>query len=332
MNGETGLGRVGLGLASGVIAGMLVASSALAQAFPSKPIRILIPSAPGAGADTVLRLMIPSMEKALGQPIVLDNRAGGGGLLAASGMVGQAPDGHTIMIGYISTISISPVIEKNLPYVAERDFTPIARLFDVNLIIDARKDFPANNLKELEALAKASPGKLTFGHSGNFGAPHIGMELFKKAAGVDILSVPYRGEPPAMAALLSKETDLAMVTMAGLSGHLKEGTVKILAQLGTKRSAGLPDVPTAIEQGYPSVLAYSWVGSFAPAKTPPEVVNKWATVMADALKLPAVQERLKAVDYIANGDGPEAFAKFIESENKKWKDLILSSKLIDLVK
>lgn len=304
--------------------------AALAQAFPSKPIKIFIPSAPGAGADTVLRLMIPHMEKALGQTIVVENRAGGGGVLAAGATKGQPADGHTLMVGYISTMAISPVIEKNLPYDPVKDFTPVSRMFDVNLIVNARKDFPANNLKELAALAKANPGKFTFGHSGNFGAPHIGMELFKNAAGVEILSVPYRGEPPAMTALLSKDTDLSMVTMAGLASHLKEGTVKVLGQLGTKRSALLPNVPTAIEMGYPSVVAYSWVGAFAPAGTPKPVVERLSKVMADALKAPDVAQRIAALDYIANGDGPEAFGKFIASEQKKWKDLIINTGLIKL--
>lgn len=324
------------GIACAAAAFLFASTAGLALAqnapFPSKPIKIMIPSAPGAGADSVLRLMIPHMEKALGQPIVMDNRAGGGGMLAATGMLNEPADGHSIMIGYIATISISPVIEKNLAYDPARDFQPVSHLFDVNLIVDARKDFPANNLKELAAMAKANPGKLSFGHSGNFGAPHIGMELFKQAAGVDLLSVPYRGEPPAMAALLAKETDVAMITMASLAPHLKEGTVKVLAQLGAKRSALLPDVPTAIEQGFPSVMAYSWVGAFAPKATPPAVVQRWATVMAEALKAPEVQDRLKSIDYIANGDGPEAFGKFIEGENRKWKDLIVNSKLIDLAK
>ncbi len=318
------IASVALGIAA-ALPGM-----ALAQAFPSKPVKIFIPSAPGAGADTLLRLMIPHMEKALGQPILLENRAGGGGVLAAGATKGQPADGHTLMIGYISTMSISPVIEKNLPYDPVKDFTPVSRLFDVNLVVNARKDFPANNLKELAALAKTSPNKLSFGHSGNFGAPHIGMELFKQAAGVDLLSVPYRGEPPAMAALLGKEIDVSMVTMAGLAGHLKEGTVKVLGQLGTKRSALLPDVPTATEMGFPSVVAYSWVGAFAPAGTPKPIVDRWSKVMADALKMPDVSERIVTLDYIANGDGPEAFGKFIDSESKKWKDLIINTGLIKL--
>ncbi len=322
-----------LAIAASVALGLAAPGSALAQAqapFPSKPIRIALPGAPGSGADTILRLMIPSMEKALGQPILLDNRAGGGGMLAAGSVAGQPADGHTLMIGYISTMTISPVIEKELPYNAEKDFVAISHLFDVNLIVDARKDFPANNLKELAELAKKSPGKISFGHSGNFGAPHIGMELFKKAAGVDMLSVPYRGEPPAMTALLGKETDIAMVTMAGLASHLKEGTVKVIGQLGTKRSPLLPDVPTATELGYPSVVAYSWVGAFAPTGTPKPIVDRWAQLFRDGLNQPEVLERLKMIDYLPNGDGPEEFSKFVAAETIKWKDLILGAGLNNL--
>lgn len=318
---------------AGLVLGGLVHSNEVgAQPFPQRPIKIVGQAAPGGGTDILSRLVATEMEKDLGQPVIVENKPGGSGAVATTYAISQPPDGYTILFVPVGTISILPAVETALAYDPARDLVPISRVFDANLLINARADFPADDLKQLAAMAKAKPGQFTYGHSGSFGMPHIGMELFKGQAGVDVLAVPFRGEAPALVALLGKQTDLSTITYSALSSHLKEGKVKVLAQLGASRSPALPNVPTAAESGFPGVVASSWVGMFAPAKTPPEIVQKLADAIAKAVRTPAVRDKMIAQDQIPVGDQPAAFAAFVRAESERWKKVIEDQKLKALPK
>lgn len=321
-----------IGALSATVLLLLGATPVAAQEYPSKPVTIVVPFAPGGGTDQVARLLAGDLEKSLRQSIVIENKPGASGAVGASYTLSQAADGHTLLLLPVGAVSVLPVVEPNLSYDPVRDFAAVTNVFSTNLLIDARADFPAKDLKELVAMAKASPGKLNYGHSGNFGMPHIGMELFKGVAGVDIVAVPYRSETPQTAALLGGEIGLGTMVYAGISGHVKEGKIKILAQLGEKRSPQMPNIPTAVEAGYPGVVGMSWVGMFVPIKTPAPVIDKVSKAVAAALKVPAIRDRMISQDQIPIGSTPAEFSAFVLAENAKWRKVIDDRNLKSLPK
>lgn len=301
-----------------------------AQAFPTKPVRFVIPFAPGGGADRVVRLVGAEMEKSLGQNMVPEYKPGAVGAVGTAYAAKLPADGYSVLFAPAGAITILPAIDKDLAYDPIRDLAPVTNVYSSEIPVAVRAELPINSLKDLVAAAKANPGKLTYGHSGNFGVPHIAMELFKQVTGTDILAVPYKSEAPALTGFLGKETDLSTVTYASLAPHVKGGKVRILAQLGPTRAPQMGDVPTAIEAGFPGVVISSWVGAFVPAGTPAAVIQRLNGAMVSALRLPAVRDGIIQLSFGPVGNTPEQFAESIRNETVALKRVVVEQKLANL--
>ena len=296
---------------------------AMAQAvYPDKPIKLLVPFAAGGGQDIFMRNLLPRLGELLGQPVVIDNRAGASGNIAAQAVAQAAPDGYTLLLGTAATHGMNQAIMKSVPFDAQTSFEPVALIAEVPLVLVIHPSIPANDVKGLVTFLKANPGKYAYGSSGT-GAPlHLAGELFKKNAGVDILHVPYKGSGPAIVDLVAGRTVMQFDTYAATNGHVKAGTLKRLGVASLKRSQAAPELPTLREQGYP-IEAYSWSGIFAPAKTPKAIVDKLAAAFTTAANDPAITQRLHDIgfDPVANSN-PEQLRSFVGSELRKWSEIV----------
>jgi tripartite-type tricarboxylate transporter receptor subunit TctC len=314
--------RAALPLAFAAIA--LVPSFAGAQ---DKPLRVIVPFAAGGGQDIFIRIVAPKLGEALKQTIVIENRAGASGNIAAEAVAQAAPDGTTVLLGTAATHGMNQSLFKSLPYDAQSSFEPVAKLADVPLALVVHPSVPGNDVKSLVAYLKANPGKYSYGSSGT-GAPlHLAGELFKKVAGVDVVHIPYKGSAPAAADLVAGRTVFMFDTFAATNGHVKAGTLKRIGVASPVRSRADPNLPTLAEQGYP-VEAYSWSGIFAPAKTPKATVDRLAAGFVAAVNDPSLAARLAEIGYDpVAGSSPEALRAFVASELRKWAEVV---KLADI--
>jgi tripartite-type tricarboxylate transporter receptor subunit TctC len=288
----------------------LCAGVAHAQSYPGKPIHIFVPFAAGGAVDALARIVSPKLGDSLGQPILVENRPGAGGNLAADLVAKSAPDGYTVLLT-TNGHAISPALYRKLPFDAVKDFAPVTQLLATTLILVANPKFPAANTRELIALARAKPGALNYGSTGVGNPLHLTMELLKISAGVDIVPVPYKGDAPLSTALMAGEVDVAVVPLATSVQNIKAGRIKALAVTGTRRLASLPEVPTVAESGIPGFDSTSWQGLFAPAGTPREIVERLQRETAKALNAPEVRERLTGLGGEVVASTPEQFeAKF----------------------
>src|SRR3954454_12638981 len=298
-----------------ILAGTLEAS---AQDWPQRPIRIIVPFGPGGGADIIGRIIAQSLQEKLGQPVVIENRPGAAGTLGNEAVARADKDGYTLGIMTAGQI-IAAVMNKSLRYDTATAFEPIAQVATASLIIVARPDFPASNAKELVALAKQSPGKLTVASPGFGATQHMSAELFKQTAGIDMLPVQFRTSPEAITAVLGKQVDILFDTVLAVLGQVQSGQLKAIAVTGAERFPIVPDVPPAVESGVvPGYDVTAWYGFFAPRGTPPEVVAKLNKVLNEAIKDPAVAERLIKAGVTVQGSTPEAFGKFMADELARW--------------
>jgi len=294
-------------LASGALPGPGVA---YAQSYPNKPIHIFVPFAAGGAVDALARIVSPKLGDSLGQPIVVENRPGAGGNLAADLVAKSAPDGYTLLLT-TNGHAISPALYRKLPFDAVKDFAPVTQLLATTLILVANPKFPAANTRELIALAKAKPGALNYGSTGVGNPLHLTMELLKISAGIDIVPVPYKGDAPLSAALMAGEVDVAVVPLATSVQNIKAGRIKALAVTGARRLASLPEVPTVAESAIAGFDSTSWQGLFAPVGTPREIVERLQRETAKALNAPEVRERLTGLGGEIVASTPEEFeAKF----------------------
>jgi tripartite-type tricarboxylate transporter receptor subunit TctC len=299
----------------------LVCVNAFAQSFPSKPVRIIVPYPPGGGTDVVARTVAPKMQEALGQPVVVENRAGAGGNIGTEYVAKQPADGYTLLVASAST-AINQTLTKNLPWDAIRDFSPVTLLVLNQSLLVVHPSVPANSVRELIALAKAKPGGVTFASYGNGSSAHLIGELFKMMAGVDLLHVPYKGAAPAVNDLLGGQVNLLFSDIAAILPHVKSGKVRALGLGSEKRFAGLPDVPTIAEAGVPGFVGGGFLGLVAPAGTPREAIDKLNAAALKSLGAPEVAERLNALASPPQGGTPEAFGALIRSEVEKWARVI----------
>lgn len=303
--------------------------SALAQApawQPDRPIRLVVPYGPGGSSDVIARLLAGEMSKTLGQSVFVDNKGGGSGTIAMQEVARAAPDGYTIVLGHVGTLAVNPAMLDKLPY-ADKDFEPIGLLAKVPMVFAVGAKVQARNLAEFVALAKAQPGKLTYGSAGNGSAGHLAFEMLKVATGIDVMHIPYKGTGAQLNDLLAGNTDSASAGPPGFMQHVKTGRIRIIASGSPKRLEALPDVRTVAEQGYPGFDSSQWFGLLAPAKTPAPVVARIHEAAAKALQMPEVQERLKADGSVAAPlDGPQ-FAAFIRTERERWGDVVRKAKL-----
>jgi tripartite-type tricarboxylate transporter receptor subunit TctC len=295
-----------------LLVALLVPLFAAAQAFPSRPVHVIVPFPPGGGADALARMMQPSLSKLWGQPVIVENRAGASGQIGAEAVASAAADGHTIMMS--STASLT---EKNV-----HRFAPVTLVSASPYVIVANASVPAANVRELIAHAKRNPGKLSYGSSGVGAASHLSAELFKSLAGVDLLHVPYKGTGQAVTDLLAGQIQLMFAPAQTVMPHVQAGRLKALAVTSARRSTSLPELPTAAESGLPGYEAIGWFGMLVPAGTPAAVV---ARISADANRVmaePEVRQKMLALGAEPAGNTPEEFARFIRDDQAKWSRLM----------
>ena len=293
-----------------------------AQTFPVKPIRLVVPFAPGGSSSIVARAIAAEMEKGLGQPMVIDNKPGGGGNVAMVEVANAEPDGYTLIIGHVGSLAMNPYMYDKLPYNVDKDFAPISLLAIVPAIFVVHESVPAKNLKEFVALAKANPGKLNYGSAGNGSAGHLAMEYLKQVTGIDIQHVPYKGTGPNVIDLVAGRTQASSAGTPPLMPHVKSGKLRVIAVGTAKRLHTLPDVGTVAEQGYPGFETSQWYGLNAPAKTPKAIIDRLALEAAKAAKSPSVSERFAADDSEAIGSTPAEYAAYIKKEQARWSKVV----------
>jgi tripartite-type tricarboxylate transporter receptor subunit TctC len=293
---------------------------AQAQAYPSKPLHMIIPFAPGGASDFVGRIVQPRMSELLGQQIVIENRAGAAGNIGMEAAAKAAPDGYTIYLGNIGTIAINPAVFPNLAVNPIRDFVAVTQVVDVTSVLVVNPSFKVASVKELVAYAKKNPGKLNYASPGSGSQNRLEMELLRRAEGLDMVHVPYKGGAgPAVAGLVAGETQVAFTTAPSAMGQIQGKRIRVLAVTSPKRMSQLPDTPTMIEAGYRDFVSSSWQGVFVPAGTPQRAVDRLFAVMQQAMKTPRVAERLAGggVD-VALSASPKDFAAFVAAESQRW--------------
>jgi tripartite-type tricarboxylate transporter receptor subunit TctC len=301
------------------------ASSAAAQTYPTKPVRMIVPFPPGGISDIVARPVADAMSGTLGQAIVIDNRAGAGGRIGTDAVAKSAPDGYTIGFITAGTHGILSAIDKKLPYDAVRDFAAITRLQETPFVVLANPAVAAQNIAELRALAQAKPGAINYATPGLGSGHHMAAELFRAATGANIVHVAYKGEAPAMTDLIGGQVQL----MFAPSGHqhVRDGKLRALATTGDTRWSLLPDVPTLKEQGVEASYV-GWTGLAAPANTPPEIIARLNAAAKDALARPEVKQRFGALGYVLVGDEPAQAAQRIRADIAKWQKLVAEQRLV----
>jgi tripartite-type tricarboxylate transporter receptor subunit TctC len=297
----------------------LASASAGSQTFPARPIRWMVPFPPGGGADLTARTLAQKVSASIGQPVIVDNRAGAGGNIGTELVARAAPDGYTIL-QTTNGHAIQPHLRK-LSWDPLKDFAPITLVSTYPLVIAVNPSVPASSLRELVAYAKANPGKLSFGSSGNGGPLHLGAEIFKKAAGIDMLHVPYKGNAPMTLAVVSGEVSMVFDSMTGPLPQIRAGKLRALGVTGARRVAVLPEVPTASESGVP-VVYEAWNGMLAPGGTPREIVARLNDEIAKAVAAPEVRERLSGLGYEPVSNTPEQFAALISADLERFGKII----------
>ena len=308
----------------GVVA-TVVASQVFAQAWPAKPIKWVVPFAPGGTTDILARTIGDKLAIALGQPVIIENKPGAGGGLGADFVAKAAPDGYTILGGTISTNAINASLYKDLPYDPVKDFIPITLIARVPNMLVVNNDVPVKTVAELIALMKKSPGKYTFASSGNGTSQHLSGELFKGMAGVDMQHIPYKGSPPALQDVMGGNVTMTFDNITTAWTLAKGGKLRALAVTTAKRSPAAPDVPTIAEAGVIGYEIGSWQGVFAPAGTPPAIVKRLNTEIVKIINSPEVQEKLLALGAEPVGNSTEEFTVFVKTEVVKWGDVVKKS-------
>ena len=297
-------------------------SNALADTWPTKPVRFLVPFAPGGTSEIVARSVAAELTKQLGQSVYVENKPGGAGTVAMIEASKSAPDGHTIILGHVGTLAVNPYMMPNHPYDVNKEFIPVTLLAKVPNVFVIHPDVPAKNLKEFIAYAKKNPGKLDYGSAGNASAGHLAMEYLKLVAGISLTHIPYRGTGPQLADLLAGRTHASSAVLPALGAHIRAGKLRAIAVGTLQRIPALPDVPTVVETGFKDFETSQWYGILAPAGTPVDVVKKIQEESYKALKSSAVTERF-ATDNAIGGGGPSAdFAAFIAKEQKTWNRIV----------
>ncbi|HLB14328.1 MAG TPA: tripartite tricarboxylate transporter substrate binding protein [Burkholderiales bacterium] len=312
-----------------VVAGILATGAALGQAaYPSKPIRLIVPFAPGGASDFVGRIIQPRWSELLGQSIVIENRAGASGNIGMDAAAKAAPDGYTLYLGNVGTTAINPSIFKtSLTVVPTRDFVPITQIVDVPSALVAHPSFPPNSARELIAYVKPQPGKFFFASPGPGSANRLEMERFMKSSGIQMTHVPYKGGAgPAITGLLGGETSVMFVTLSSAASQVRGGKLKLLAVAAPQRVAAFPNTPTLSEEGLPEMTNGSWQGVFAPAGTPPDIIAKLYPMLLQVMESPDVRKRLGdgGVEVVTS-KSPEAFAAFLRAETERWAQVVKDS-------
>ena len=305
--------------------GALSLSAAAFAQYPNKPIKIIVPFLAGGTTDIMARAVAADLQKAFGQAVVVENRAGAGGNIGADAVAKSAPDGYTFLMGTVGTHAINMALYTKMPYDAVKDFAPVSLVAAVPNILVATPSFPVNSVKELIDLAKKEDGKLTFASSGSGTSIHLSGELFKQLAGVQMTHVPYKGSSAALPDVMSGQVNVMFDNAPSVMPHIKGGKLKAIAVTSGKRAPALPNVPTIAESGLPGFEASSWFGLLAPAGTPKEIVDKVSAQIQKMLQTPEMKERLASQGADGVGNTPEQFAAHIKTEIDKWAKVVKAS-------
>ena len=296
-----------------------------AQSYPNKPIRIVCPFPPGGAVDIASRAVAHELTQILGQPVTVDNRPGAGGNIGADMVAKSAPDGYTLLMTTSGILAINPALYSKIPFDSLKDFAPVSMVVSLNNVLVVNPAFPAKSVKDVIALAKAQPGKLTYASSGNGTSIHLSGELFKSMTGVDMLHIPYKGSAPAVTDLLGGQVNMMFDNIPSSLPHIRAGKLHALGVTGPKRSPLLPDVPTIAEAGVPGYESYVWFGIVAPAGTPHEIIAKLHAELAKAAVTPSFHDRLTEQGYDVLSSTPEQMAGSIRNEIAKWGKIVKAS-------
>ena len=313
-----------LARAKAAVVSLLIACAlpALAQDYPRKPVRLIVPFAPGGGNDTVARAIGAQLGTQLGQQFLIDNRAGAGGIVGAELAARAAPDGYTLFLGGVGSLAVNPNLHAHLPYDPLKDFVPITLLASAPSVLVVHPSVPAASMGEFTALARKNPGKLNYASNGNGSSAQLAAVLYESMAGVRMVHIPYKGLAPALVDLLAGEVQLMFSSMVAILPHIQAGRLRALAVTSPERSSLLPGIPTLAESGLPGYEAGSWYGLLAPAGTPPAIVERLQEESARALKEPLVRERLAAEGARAIGSTPTEFERYIAGEYSRTGKLL----------
>jgi tripartite-type tricarboxylate transporter receptor subunit TctC len=312
--------------AAGFIAACLLAGAVAAQSYPARPVRLVVAQTAGGSADIVARAAAQKMGEALGQQFVIDNRGGASGIIATEIAAQATPDGYTLLVTS-STFGVNPSLFKKLPYDPIKDIAPITLLAAAPNILVVHPSLPVKTVKELTALARAKPGYLNFGSSGNGGSPHLAGEMFKQRTGVNMVHVPFKGAPAAQTALIAGEIHLNFSSMPSAIGHVRAGRMRAIAVTGARRSPATPELPTMMEAGIRDFETSAWQGFFAPAKTPPAIVGVLNREAARAMWSPELKERLSPEGAEPVANSPEEFRVWLRHEITKWAAVVRAANI-----
>ena len=295
---------------------------AQAQAYPTRTIRIVVPVATGGIADYYSRVIGTRLTETWGQPVVVENRAGGGGNIGADVVAKAAPDGHTLVMGFLGPHAVNQFLFTKMPYDTQRDFAPVAMVIEAEGLLAVHPSVPVNTVGELLALARARPGMLSYGSGGVGTASHLAGELFKSMTKTFIVHIPYRGNAPAVADLIGGQTQLAFATLPTIIAHVRAGKLRGVAVIGSTRSAAAPQLPTVAEAGVPGFAVNNWIGLFAPAGTHVEIVRRLNAEVMRIMQLPEITRRMAVEGERHTANTPEQFAAFVRDETTKWAKVV----------
>ncbi len=302
--------------------GPAAGAPAVAQEFPAKPIRVITPFAAGNTLDQALRIVSERIKESGGQPLVIDNKPGGAGLIAAQAGAQAAPDGYTLLLAGSGMMVINPHTFSKLPYDPEKSYKPVTNFLGTALVLAAHPSLPANTLAELIAHARANPGRLSFASFTAGNSSHFAGVLFNRRAGIDMLHVPFNGTPPAVQNLVGGQVNTAYLPLLAVKPHVEAGRVKLLAITSDKRSPLMPNVPTFEESGFPDMTIYTWAALLAPAATPDALVQKLNAELTRALKSDEVREKFRAMDFVPMPTSPEEFTEYMRRDSKRWQEAV----------
>lgn len=309
------------------IALAFAAQAALAQAWPTKPVRFVVPFSAGGFADNSIRSIAERLSARLGQSVVIENRAGASGNIGTAEVAKSPPDGHTLLLGYDGTMVINPHVFANPGFDTLRDFAPVTKLGDAGVIVVAHPSVPAKDLRELIALAKAKPGSLSYGSSGTGGSAHLACELLCQQAGIEMLHIPYKGGGQAITDVVGGQIPLVCTAIATAQSFLRSGKLKGMGISSAARSSALPEVPTFSESGLPGLVINSWIGILAPANTPQPIVQRLQREISAVLKTPEVRERYAVLGIDPVGSTPEEYAAEIRSDLARWEAVVRKARV-----
>jgi len=302
-----------------LVAGLLVAGSALAQSYPVRPVTVINPWTPGGPADAVARPILQKLSERLGQPFVVENRAGANGVIGSAMVARARPDGYTLLFSHVGPITISPALQRDMPYDPVKDLAPITQVVSAPLVLVVRPQLPIHDLGELIAYAKAHPGKLSYGSVGPGSTTHLAGAILGKKAGVELLHVPYKGAAPVITDMLGGQIDMAFLNISGAVAYLKSGQLRGIAVSTRRRSALQPELP-AISERFPDYEINSWYGMMAPARTPQAIVDKLQGEIAAIVKLPDVARQLEGLGLAPEGTTPRRYAEQIQADLARWRE------------